>query len=52
MPWTNPYFDATKAHHAREGFRNLEPETREPGGLKRWRRERKEQQLPRPPTEG
>jgi L-ascorbate metabolism protein UlaG (beta-lactamase superfamily) len=52
MPWTNPYFDATKAHHARDGFRNLEPETRQPGGLKRWRRERKEQQLPRPPAEG
>lgn len=52
MAWTNPYFDPSKPHHAEDGFRNLEPETREPGGLRRWRRERKEQGLPRPPGEG
>lgn len=52
MPWTNPYFDASKAHHTPEGFRNLEPDTRQPGGLDRWRKERKEQGLPQPPTEG
>ncbi|QWT21871.1 MBL fold metallo-hydrolase [Bacillus sp. NP157] len=52
MAWTNPYFDASKAHHATDGFRNLEPDTRPPGGLKRWRRERKEQNLPRPPVGG
>ncbi|MDQ0010582.1 L-ascorbate metabolism protein UlaG (beta-lactamase superfamily) [Luteibacter jiangsuensis] len=52
MAWTNPHYDRSKAHHAPEGFRNLEPDTREPGGLQRWRKERKEQGLPRPPTEG
>ncbi|URX62304.1 MBL fold metallo-hydrolase [Luteibacter anthropi] len=52
MPWINPFYDAALAHHTPEGFRNLEPETREPGGLKRWRRERKEQGVPKPPAEG
>ncbi|WP_426284930.1 MBL fold metallo-hydrolase [Luteibacter sp. E-22] len=52
MAWTNPHYDRSKAHHAPEGFRNLEPDTREPGGLQRWRKERKEQGLPRPPMEG
>jgi len=52
MAWTNPFLDPSKAHHTRDGFRNLEPETRAPGGLKRWRRERKEQGLPHPPEGG
>ena len=52
MAWTNPFFDPSKAHHTAEGFRNLEPDIRPPGGLKRWRRERKEKQLPRPPEGG
>ena len=52
MAWKNPHYDAAKAHHTPEGFRNLEPDLREPGGLQRWRKERKEKALPRPPAEG
>jgi L-ascorbate metabolism protein UlaG (beta-lactamase superfamily) len=52
MAWKNSHYDASKAHHTLEGFRNLEPDTREPGGLDRWRKERKEQGLPKAPTEG
>src|ERR1700754_1057981 len=52
MAWKNPYYDASKAHHAPDGFRNLEPETRTPGDLDRWRKERKAQGLPKAPAEG
>lgn len=52
MAWTNPYYDASLAHHTPTGFRNLEPSTRQPGDLERWRRERRQQQLPRPPAQG
>ncbi|SEV88918.1 MBL fold metallo-hydrolase [Luteibacter sp. 329MFSha] len=52
MAWTNPYYDPSKPHHTPEGFRNPEPETRGQGDLQRWRRERKEQRLPRAPEEG
>jgi L-ascorbate metabolism protein UlaG (beta-lactamase superfamily) len=52
MAWTNPFYDASKPHHLPDGFRNLEPESRAPGGLQRWRRERKEQGLPKPPEGG
>lgn len=52
MAWTNPHYDPSKAHHAPDGFRNPEPDQRAPGDLKRWRRERKEQGLPRAPAQG
>ncbi|NIF20196.1 MBL fold metallo-hydrolase [Candidatus Pantoea multigeneris] len=52
MAWQNPWYDASKSHHTPEGFRNPEPETRQPGDLDRWRKERKAQGLPRPPQQG
>jgi L-ascorbate metabolism protein UlaG (beta-lactamase superfamily) len=52
MAWKNPHYDPSRPHHTPHGFRNLEPDLRPPGGLQRWRRERKEQGLPKPPSEG
>ena len=52
MAWQNPWYDATLAHHTPEGFRNPEPELRQPGDLQRWRRERKADHLPLPPQAG
>lgn len=52
MAWQNPWFDASKAHHTAEGFCNPEPDSRQPGDLKRWRKARKEQNLPAPPQKG
>jgi L-ascorbate metabolism protein UlaG (beta-lactamase superfamily) len=50
--WTNPYYDPALAHHTPQGFRNLEPSSRGAGDLQRWRRERREARLPRPPAVG
>jgi L-ascorbate metabolism protein UlaG (beta-lactamase superfamily) len=52
MKWQNPWYDATKPHHTPEGFRNPEPDLRQPGDLQRWRKERKAQGLPFPPRQG
>ncbi|MFC4728937.1 MBL fold metallo-hydrolase [Coralloluteibacterium thermophilus] len=52
MPWRNPHYDPSKPHHTPTGFRNPEPDTRRPGDLQRWRRERRAQGLPRPPEAG
>jgi L-ascorbate metabolism protein UlaG (beta-lactamase superfamily) len=52
MPWKNPWFDPQRPHHLPDGFRNLQPLTRQPGDVKRWRKERKEQGLPHPPSGG
>lgn len=52
MAWQNPWFDALLAHHTPEGFRNPEEDSRRPGDLQRWRRERKQQNLPKPPALG
>ncbi|WP_312757202.1 MBL fold metallo-hydrolase [Pantoea brenneri] len=52
MAWKNPWYDSSKTHHTPEGFRNPEPDLRQPGDLQRWRRERKAQGLPLPPREG
>lgn len=52
MAWQNPWFDGSKAHHTPEGFRNLEPDARQPGDLDRWRKERKAAGLPFPPQTG
>lgn len=52
MAWQNPWYDADKAHHTPEGFRNPEPELRQNGDLRRWRKERKAAGLPFPPAKG
>lgn len=52
MAWKNPWYDPAQPHHTPEGFRNLEPELRQSGDLRRWQQERKKQGLPRPPTHG
>lgn len=52
MPWQNPWYDASKAHHTPEGFRNPEPDLHQPGDLDRWRKERKAAGLPFPPQAG
>ncbi|WP_421506165.1 MBL fold metallo-hydrolase [Erwinia rhapontici] len=52
MAWQNPWYDPEKPHHTPEGFRNLEPDLRQNGDLRRWRQERKQQGLPRPPAQG
>lgn len=48
----NPYYDPSKTHHTATGFDNPETETRAPDDLQRWRKERKEQGLPKPPKQG
>ncbi len=52
MKRINRYYDAAKAHHTPEGFRNLEPSQRQEGDLQRWQDERKRQGLPKPPQQG
>ena len=52
MAWQNPWYDASKAHHTPEGFRNLEPDLSQPGDLRRWRKARKAAGLPLPPQAG
>ncbi|MCX8956192.1 MBL fold metallo-hydrolase [Erwinia psidii] len=52
MAWLNPWYDPDKSHHTPDGFRNPEPELREKGDLKRWRKQRKAQGLPFPPAQG
>ncbi|QGU87761.1 MBL fold metallo-hydrolase [Erwinia sorbitola] len=52
MAWQNPWYDPAQPHHTPEGFKNLTPDLRENGDLKRWRRERKQQGLPHPPAQG
>lgn len=52
MKRINRYYDAAKAHHTPEGFRNPEPSRRQEGDLQRWQDERKRQGLPKPPQQG
>lgn len=52
MTSKNPWYNPELTHHTPEGFCNPEPELRQPGDLKRWRRERKQQNLPKPPARG
>lgn len=46
MKRINRYYDAAKAHHTPEGFRNPEPSQRQEGDLQRWQDERKRQGCP------
>ncbi|MBD8166984.1 MBL fold metallo-hydrolase [Erwinia persicina] len=52
MAWQNPWYNPCLPHHTREGFRNAEADMRQDGDLRRWRRERKQQGLPLPPSGG
>ncbi len=52
MAWKNPWYDPALSHHTPDGFCNPEPELRQQGDLQRWRRERREQGLPKPPAQG
>lgn len=52
MSKKNPWFDASKSHHTEQGFQNPEPGERQPGDLKIWLRQRKQQGLPKPPRAG
>lgn len=49
---TNPYYDASKAHHTPDGFRNVDPAAQLPRPFRdfiRWQIERRGQEFP-PPT--
>ena len=53
MSKANPYFDPAKKHHTPTGFRNLEhDQIHSSEDVKRWRKERKENGLPKPPAFG
>lgn len=52
MPGKNPYYDPSKPHHTPDGFTNTEPQNRQEGDFKRWRKERKALRLPAPPEKG
>ena len=48
----NPYYDPTKPHHTREGFKNnyTDSVTQSFSALMRWQWEKRQQGLPRPPA--
>lgn len=52
MAYRNPYFDASRAHHTPQGFRNLDPHAGIGGNFLRWQRERRAAGVPKPPAEG
>ncbi len=52
MAWKNPWYNPDYPHHLPDGFCNVEPDLRQSGDVKRWRRERKANGLPLPPQAG
>lgn len=52
MVWKNPWYDPRLPHHLPDGFRNVEPDSRRPGDVQRWRRERRASGLPLAPEAG
>ncbi|EJC0565082.1 MBL fold metallo-hydrolase [Enterobacter sp. 168J2] len=52
MVWKNPWYDPSLKHHTPNGFRNTTSAGHQPGDLDRWRKERKEAGLPKPPALG
>ena len=52
MAWSNPWYNASLAHHTPQGFRNTNDSGHQPGDVERWRKERKAAGLPKPPAEG
>ncbi|NII12094.1 MBL fold metallo-hydrolase [Oleiagrimonas sp. C23AA] len=48
----NRYFDPDKSHHTEDGFRALQPFSNGPGDFRRWQRERRQEQHPKPPEKG
>jgi len=52
VAWSNPWYNASLAHHTPQGFRNTDASVHQPGDVERWRKERKAAGLPKPPAEG
>ncbi len=52
MAWSNPWYNASLAHHTPQGFRNVDGAEHQPGDVERWQKERKAARLPKPPEEG
>jgi len=52
MAWSNPWYNASLAHHTPQGFRNPDGAEHQPGDVERWQKERKAAGLPKPPENG
>ncbi|MDU1084381.1 MAG: MBL fold metallo-hydrolase, partial [Leclercia adecarboxylata] len=52
MAWSNPWYNASLAHHTPQGFRNTDGAEHQPGDVERWQKERKAAGLPKPPEQG
>lgn len=52
MAWSNPWYNASLAHHTPQGFRNTDGSEHQPGDVERWQKERKAAGLPKPPEQG
>lgn len=50
--YKNPYYDPSKAHHTKTGFRNVHPIQITKTALQRWKRERHRDGRPFPPKGG
>lgn len=52
MAWSNPWYDPTKPHHLKGGFRNLYPSGPGPGDYQHWQQARKANGYPHAPKQG